>query len=314
MAFIDKPRAALRRVRGAFLVGALFAAATALATVTPAVAGGGGMHHMMGRNCFHGNFHRGGFHYFHRNFHRGFHYSYHRGHFNHYGRHRYARHFYGRRYYGRGYYGGGYYGGGYYQVGLGYGYGGYSAYPYVPYIPTYAPPVYAAPQPVYATPQPQPTATLPPPRQFDVYFDFDEYDLTPEGARVVDAAIAAAKEGGPAEIDITGNTDLAGTAAYNMVLSKRRAITVRNYMVAHGVDPSEISVHWLGKSNPAVPTADGVRDPRNRRVEIVITPEAPPTPPAMSMAPTEDQTGEAPEAVTMTAPVGAPANLVPSDD
>ena len=111
-------------------------------------------------------------------------------------------------------------------------------------------------------------------RDFTVYFDFDKYNLTGDARRVVDAAIAAAKAGGPARIDVTGNTDLAGTNRYNLVLSRHRAETVRNYMVAHGVDPGEINIGARGKTDPIVRTADGVREPRNRRVEIVVNPSS----------------------------------------
>jgi outer membrane protein OmpA-like peptidoglycan-associated protein len=156
-------------------------------------------------------------------------------------------------------------------------------------------------------PPPQPEAAAPPPpRQFEVFFDFDRYDLTAEGTRVVDAAVAEAQQGGPAQIEITGNTDLAGTSAYNMVLSKRRAETVRRYMIARGIDAGEITVRWVGKSNPAVATADGVRDPRNRRVEIMITPEGSEAPATVSMAgPSYDENGSRPE--------GAPTDLMRQD-
>jgi len=77
---------------------------------------------------------------------------------------------------------------------------------------------------------------------------------------------------GPSRIEVTGDTDLAGTSPYNQRLSERRAETVRDYIVAHGVARDDIQITALGKTDPAIPTADGVREPRNRRVEIVITP------------------------------------------
>jgi hypothetical protein len=155
------------------------------------------------------------------------------------------------------------------------------------------------------------------PRDFTVYFDFDKSNLTPEARQVVDSAIAAAKAGGPARIAITGNTDLSGTNPYNFVLSRRRAETVRNYMVARGIDAGEISIDARGKTEPAVRTADGIREPRNRRVEIVVTPEGGQrysTPPATSMAPPPPYGRPvAPANATMAPPptaVGQPTNLV----
>jgi outer membrane protein OmpA-like peptidoglycan-associated protein len=127
------------------------------------------------------------------------------------------------------------------------------------------------PPPVAAAPPPPPPALAPPPpqRQFVVYFNFDKSDLTPEGAKVVSDAAAAYKQTGSAKIAVTGYTDLSGTQKYNLGLSKRRADTVRAELVHDGVPDGVIAEAWRGKENPAVPTPDGVREPRNRRVEIV---------------------------------------------
>jgi OOP family OmpA-OmpF porin len=134
----------------------------------------------------------------------------------------------------------------------------------------FAPP---PPPPPAVVPAAAPAAVPPPPapvRQFTVYFEFDRSSLTPEGAMVVQDAAAAYKATGSAQIAVTGYTDLAGTQLYNLALSKRRADTVRAALVEQGVPDSVIAETWRGKENPAVPTPDGVREPRNRRVEIVI--------------------------------------------
>ena len=78
------------------------------------------------------------------------------------------------------------------------------------------------------------------------------------------------KSTGSAKIMLTGYTDLAGTQQYNLGLSKRRADTVAVALVKEGVPKAAIVEAWRGKENPAVPTADGVKEPRNRRVEIVL--------------------------------------------
>jgi hypothetical protein len=151
------------------------------------------------------------------------------------------------------------------------------------YYPQYFYPRYVMPTAVYLAPPPAPRAAMAHEREFTVYFDFDHYNLSEDARRVVDAAIVAAKAGGPARVAVIGNTDLAGTNSYNQVLSDRRAETVRRYMIDHGVDAGEINIRALGKSDPAVRTADGVREPRHRRVEIVIT-HRHNAPPATSMA------------------------------
>jgi opacity protein-like surface antigen len=119
-------------------------------------------------------------------------------------------------------------------------------------------------------PEPMPEAMAPAPHAFVVYFQFDRYDLTPEAAAVVRAAAKAFRATGYARIEITGYTDLAGTQAYNLALSKRRADTVSRYLAHLGVPRGAMEVAWRGKSHPRVPTPDGMRDPRNRRVEILM--------------------------------------------
>ena len=128
--------------------------------------------------------------------------------------------------------------------------------------PTTPPPAAAAPPP------PPPAAPPPAAAKFVVYFEFDKSNLTPEGARVVQDAAAAFKAGGRATVAIVGYTDAAGTQQYNLGLSKRRADTVRGGLVRAGVPDGAIAESWRGKENLAVPTPDGVREPRNRRVEI----------------------------------------------
>ena len=127
------------------------------------------------------------------------------------------------------------------------------------------------PPPAAAAPPPPPPAAAPAPaaQKFVVYFEFDKSNLTPEGAKVVQDASAAYKATGSAKVAITGFTDAAGTQQYNLGLSKRRADTVRAALVRNGVPDGAIAEAWRGKENQAVPTADGVREPRNRRVEIV---------------------------------------------
>ena len=131
--------------------------------------------------------------------------------------------------------------------------------------PPPAPPM-AAPMPAAA-----PAMAPPPPaRTFLVFFDFDKYNLTPDARRVIDAAAASYKATGSARIDVSGYTDLAGTQAYNLRLSQRRADAVAGYLLKQGVPKSAMDVKWFGKEHPRVPTPDGVREPQNRRVEIVM--------------------------------------------
>ena len=125
------------------------------------------------------------------------------------------------------------------------------------------------PRPVAAPPAPPPVAVAPQKQVFIVFFEFDKSSLTADGRRVVDAAAAAFKSG-KSGVAIAGYTDLAGTQQYNLALSKRRAETVKTALVRDGVPAAAIDEQWFGKQNPRVPTADGVREPQNRRVEITM--------------------------------------------
>ena len=69
---------------------------------------------------------------------------------------------------------------------------------------------------------------------------------------------------------MAGHADRSGDAAYNQRLSQRRAEAVAAELVRDGVARGNISVQAFGESRPLVPTADNVREPQNRRVEIVL--------------------------------------------
>ena len=133
------------------------------------------------------------------------------------------------------------------------------------FAPPPPPPPMVAPMPA-AAPAPVPA----PPRTFLVFFDFDKYNLTADARKVIEAAAASYKATGSARIDVSGYTDLAGTQAYNLRLSQRRADAVAGYLAKQGVPKAAMDVKWFGKEHPRVPTPDGVREPQNRRVEIVM--------------------------------------------
>ena len=122
--------------------------------------------------------------------------------------------------------------------------------------------------------QPAPAAPPPTPPQtgasFIVFFDFDRSNLTQQAMTTIRQAAAAAKSGNRTRIGVTGHADRSGTDAYNMALSLRRANAVKDALVAEGIPAANIAVVGRGESQPLVPTADGVREPQNRRVEIVL--------------------------------------------
>jgi iron complex outermembrane receptor protein len=112
-------------------------------------------------------------------------------------------------------------------------------------------------------------APAPAPRSYLVFFDFNKSDLTSQATEIVDTA---AKNAGPAKVTqltVTGHTDTVGSDAYNMRLSRRRAESVAAQLEKDGIAGSEIEIVAKGKRDLLVPTKDGVREPQNRRVQIV---------------------------------------------
>jgi len=106
------------------------------------------------------------------------------------------------------------------------------------------------------------------PGDYLVFFDWNKADITPEAASILKTVAANAKKMGDSKIVATGYTDLSGSAAYNMGLSERRAEAVKADLVGQGVPANNITTIGRGEADPLVPTADGVREPQNRRVQI----------------------------------------------
>jgi OmpA-OmpF porin, OOP family len=105
---------------------------------------------------------------------------------------------------------------------------------------------------------------------FMVFFDWDRSNLSAQALNTIKQAAGAYKTKGSARITATGHADKSGPENYNMALSLRRANAVKDALVREGVPATAISVVGRGESQPLVPTADGVREPQNRRVEIVL--------------------------------------------
>ena len=130
--------------------------------------------------------------------------------------------------------------------------------------------MFGAPPP--AAPPPAPPAPPPPPTHqvYLVFFDWDKYNITPEGMQILEAATAHYKAGGAVQIQVTGYTDLTGSPGYNQRLSERRANAVATVLGRLGIPRNEMVVAGRGMNDPRVPTPLGVREPQNRRVEIVF--------------------------------------------
>lgn len=106
-------------------------------------------------------------------------------------------------------------------------------------------------------------------KTFLVFFDWDRADLTGRSQGIIRDAANYAMGTRYTRIDVDGNADTSGNPGYNQGLSERRANVVAAEMVRNGIPQSAISIHAYGDTKLLVPTGPGVREPQNRRVEII---------------------------------------------
>ncbi len=131
------------------------------------------------------------------------------------------------------------------------------------YAFNYPPP----PSPVPVAP---PTTAAEASRSYLVFFDWDRADLTDRARQIVAEAAAASTRVQTTHIEVQGNADRSGKPAYNQALSLHRARAVAAELIRLGVPQAEIAVQEFGDTRPLVPTQVGVREPQNRRVEIIL--------------------------------------------
>ncbi len=109
-----------------------------------------------------------------------------------------------------------------------------------------------------------------PPARFTLYFVEGKDEFTPESKKILEEVFGEIARRPVPDVQVIGHTDAVGTDAVNDPLSRSRAEVVRRGLVARGIPADRIAVSGRGKREPAVPTAAGVAEPRNRRVEILV--------------------------------------------
>ena len=120
-----------------------------------------------------------------------------------------------------------------------------------------------APAPM-AAPAPAPA------RSYLVFFDWDKATLSPHAQQIIREAADNSTKVKYTQIQVNGYTDTSGTPRYNQALSVRRAQAVAAELVKDGVPKAAIAIQGFGETHLLVPTGAGVREPQNRRVEIII--------------------------------------------
>jgi outer membrane protein OmpA-like peptidoglycan-associated protein len=108
------------------------------------------------------------------------------------------------------------------------------------------------------------------PVQFVLQFVEGKDELTEESKLVVDAVFAEIAKRPVPDVLVVGHTDTVGTDQVNDPLSQQRAEFIRAGLIRSGIAPENITAVGRGKRELLVPTADGVAEARNRRVEIIV--------------------------------------------
>jgi outer membrane protein OmpA-like peptidoglycan-associated protein len=119
-------------------------------------------------------------------------------------------------------------------------------------------------------PAPAPVPAQAPARSYLVFFDWDKATLTDRARQIIREAADNSTKVQYTRIEVNGYTDTSGTPKYNQGLSVRRARAVQAELVKDGVPAGAITIQGFGDTHLLVPTGPGVREPQNRRVEIII--------------------------------------------
>jgi OmpA-OmpF porin, OOP family len=109
-----------------------------------------------------------------------------------------------------------------------------------------------------------------PPATFTLHFVEGRNELTEESKREVDGVLAEIARRPVPDVVVVGHTDTVGSDQVNDTLALQRAEVIRRDLLQRGLAPENVQAIGRGKRELAVPTADNVPEPRNRRVVILV--------------------------------------------
>lgn len=172
--------------------------------------------------------------------------------------------------------------------------------------------------------------------KYVVYFGFNSFNVRHSGINVLKLAAEAYESIKPAQVVVNGHADTVGSSKVNIIVSRKRAESVSSVLRKAGVPRNKINVKSSGENRLAVLTADNVKEPRNRRVEVEFSdepfasmPETPKKEVAVQKKETYEthqlqneapkvvnkaKTAEAPETKSMTTPLKAVEPSKPVED
>ena len=108
------------------------------------------------------------------------------------------------------------------------------------------------------------------PAHFTLYFIEGSDELTVDSQQALEAMFGDLAKRPVPDVVVVGHTDAVGSDEYNDKLAQKRAEAVRAMLLARGIPPQDVVAVGRGKRELLVPTPDGIAEPRNRRVEIVV--------------------------------------------
>lgn len=106
----------------------------------------------------------------------------------------------------------------------------------------------------------------------DALFDPNQAVLKDAGIKELDNIVTILKEAPSLNADLTGHTDAAGPAPYNLELSKKRAQAVADYLKSNGIAEDRLKLSWKGEAEPVAPNNTRAGRAQNRRTAITIRP------------------------------------------
>lgn len=110
----------------------------------------------------------------------------------------------------------------------------------------------------------------PPAEKFIIYFHTNTTNMVSESKKTMTAIFEAIQHRKPILISISGHTDASGSDQLNEILARNRSHSISELLVQKGIDTSRLTVTSHGKGNQLVITPNGVSEPRNRRVEVIV--------------------------------------------
>lgn len=108
------------------------------------------------------------------------------------------------------------------------------------------------------------------PLHFTLYFEFDSNDLAKGSREILPEVVRTIQDSKITGVSVIGHTDAVGSRERNYILGLDRANFFKRILADHGISVDMIDISSHGEDNPLVKTADGVAEPRNRRIEVVV--------------------------------------------